>query len=221
MAVVKGPALSIAASGNLGAICYTRWRELQIARAVWTGTVPNTTKQIGQQQKVKDCAQYWGGTLTESERESWREYAREVTFPNRFGERVHYTGYVLFMSRNLNRLRWAYEMLKKPMKVGKFINWSDVYIQSEVAGYRIRFQATGYNSGEAPDLLEAWIAGPYSSGGRVAIEPEYRFVGYDKVTPLVVFKTGLSIGMYYWARMRLGDKAGVTSAWETRHVLNQ
>lgn len=219
MAVVKGPALSIVASGNLGAICYSKWGELQIARDVWTGTVPNTTKQIAQQQLIKDCAQYWGGTLTDGQRESWRELAREITFRNRFGEPVHYSGYVLFMSRNVNRLRWGYAIMDLPIAVGPYMKWSTIIIRSEASGYQIRFQATGYSSGLAPDLLEAWIAGPYDSGGRQPIEPEFKIVGYDKVSPLVVFKTALSVGKYYHCRMRLGDKAGVTSSWESRHVL--
>lgn len=218
MAVVKGPALSIAASGNLGAICYSRYRDLQIARAAWNGTVPNTTLQIGQQDRLKTCAQFWGGNLLESERESWRGLAREVVFQNRFGEPVHYSGYVLFVSRNLNRLRWSYDILKSPIGVGQYMNWSDIIIQAEVAGHSVRFQATGYSSGKAPDLLEAWIAGAYDLPGRKPIEPEYKYVGIDKTPPLVVQKTGLTVGKYYWCRMRLGDKAGVTSSWETRQV---
>lgn len=221
MAVVKGPALSMVASGNLGAICYSKWGELQIARDVWTGTVPNTTKQIAQQQLIKDCAQAWGGTLTEGERESWRGLAREVTFRNRFGEPVHYSGYVVFMSRNVNRLRWSYALAKKPVIVKNKLNWGSVHIEPESAGTAIRFMATNFPAGMRADLLEAWIAGPYTSGGRVAIEPEYKLLGIDKSPPLSIMKYGLAPGDYYWCRMRLGDKAGVTSAWETNHVFMQ
>ena len=221
MAVVKGPALSIAASGNLGSICYSRWRGLQIARDVWTGTVPNTAKQIVQQALLKTCAQAWGGILNEEERESWRGLAREVTFRNRFGEPVHYSGYNLFVSRNLNRLRWARGISKKPGRVLNKLIWGSIHIEPEDAGSKIRFMATNFPVGYQADLIEAWIAGPYTSGGRVAIEPEYKFITYDTKVPLSIVKSGLTPGVYYWGRMRLGDFAGVTSAWETHHVFMQ
>lgn len=219
VAIVKGPALSIMASGNLGSICYSKWGNLQVARSAWTGTVPNTTLQIGQQNYMTTCAQAWGVSLLEGERESWVKYAREVTFSNRFGEKVHYSGYVLFMSRNVRRLRWGYTITKVPLIYSKYMNWSTVLIQAEAAGNRVRYQATGYSTGMAPDLLEAWIAGPYDSPGRKPIEPEYKWVGVDKTVPFAIFKTGLIVGKYYWCRMRLGDKSGIVSSWETRQIV--
>lgn len=218
MAVVKGPALSIEASGNLGAICYSRWRGLQIARDVWSGTVPNTSKQVTIQQRLTTCSQKWGYDLSESERESWRSLAREALFYNRFGEPVHYSGYNLFVSRNMNRIRWGMSVLFSPIEDSKLMEMRSNSMYYQATHNRINCRIYQYPTGYWPEVYEVFYAGPYDTPGRRAIEPEYKFWDYETVTSQWIRITVVTPGKYYWVRLRLGDKCGIVSPFTYRHV---
>jgi len=220
MAVVKGPAMSIAASGNMGSICYSKWGELQIARDVWTGTVPNTSKQVVYQNMLSTLAGYWGSDLTERERASWRAEASNVTFSNRFGERVHYSGYTLFISRNMNLKRWGANWLRLPIKsTGKMV-FDKVAMLYQSGGPHLfwRIYNYGVDGLPWPDLFEAWLAGPYDSPGRRAIEPEYRFMASIIYPPNLYKYHGILAGKYYWMRIRLGDLNGTVSPYQEEQV---
>lgn len=220
MAVVKGPALSLEASGNLGAICYSKWRELQIARDVWTGTVPNTAAQIIYQNRMTLLSQYWGSTLTEEERESWRSEARNAVFQNRFGEAVHYSGYVLFMSRNMNFLRWYSYPLSRPIASNGNMQYDSWLMRWKATETRFQWQIRYYamHGLNWPDGHEGWLAGPFDSPGRMAIEPEYKFVGYALDPNRSVYRFGAIAGKYYWMRLRLIDNSGVVSPFQYEQV---
>ncbi len=218
MAVVKGPAMSIAASGNLGPICYSRWRELAIARDVWTGTVPNTPDQQTYQGILTIMAQAWGGLLSEEERQAWRNEARVAVFRSRFGEPVHYSGYILFVSRNMVRRRWISGYLFKPEKDKGFMIWYDVMMQYNLPVGKFEWRHYNIPSGKRPDILEAWIAGPFDSPGRVALENEYRYHHFKTPGVGTIWKSMSSDNKWYWMRMRMGDFSGVVSPFQTRQV---
>ncbi|MBA7661149.1 hypothetical protein ES703_69162 [subsurface metagenome] len=218
MAVVKGPAMSIAASGNLGPICYSRWRELAIARDVWTGTVPNTPDQQTYQGILITMAQAWGGVLTEEDREAWRAAARVITFQDRFGEPVHYSGYILFVSRNMVRRRWISGFLFKPEQDKGLMIWYDMVLQYASATSRFEWRHFNIPTGKRPDILEAWQAGPYNSPGRVALEKEYRYYNFKTPGVGTIFKVMSSDNKWYWLKMRMGDFSGVVSPFQTRQV---
>lgn len=71
MAVVINPALSTAASGNLGPINYTRWRGMAVARAATTWTFTPSTKQTVYETMLRTVTRAWGGVLSASERQMW------------------------------------------------------------------------------------------------------------------------------------------------------
>lgn len=218
MGVVKGPAMSIAASGNVGPICYSRWRDLQIARGVWTGTVESTPAQETYQGHLALVAFKWGGVLSEEERESWRLYAREATFRGRFGDPVHYSGYTLFVSRNMNLQRWGQPVLKKPIVDAKSMIYYDFYMKHELSWEEFVWRAYNFPTGFHPDVHEGWVAGPYDSPGRVALDNEYRMLGYR-----IPASNWIRIGYahddkWYWMRHRFGDFSGVVAPFQTRHV---
>lgn len=218
MAIVKGPALSIDASGNLGAICYSKWRGRSVARSAWSGTVPCTPDQVVYQNHLGTLAQYWGGTLTEDEREAWRAFGREITVKGRLGDLHHPNGYNLFISRNMNRKRWGEAILNRPIDDQKKLIWWLWNMHYDLPGTRIRWMHWGVPSGEYPDLYEGWVAGPYNSPARRPIEPEFRY--YKFVSPGVglISKNQAADNKYYWMRMRLGDFAGIVSPFLYKQV---
>jgi len=214
MAVVKGPALSIAASGNMGAICYSTWRELQVARGVWTGTVPNTPAQQTIQGYLTDLSQHWGANLSESDREAWRQLARVTEFSNRFGEPVHYSGYNLFVSRNMYRLRWGVMILDTPpVETGSMIfDWWET--EWQLAQARVRLRVWEDATTVAAFCCEFWKAGPYTSPGRRPIEPEWRCINIDFAVGFGYFDYDVIANRYYWYRFRLGLASGVVMPFQ-------
>lgn len=220
MGVVKGPAMSIAASGNVGPICYSRWRDLQIARGVWTGTMESSTEMVVYQGYLKSVAKKWGEILSEEEREAWRSYAREVTFPGRFGDRVHYSGYTLFVSRNVNRRRWGLETLRKPEVGTGNLQWARWTMMYDEGGLRLMWRCYGYAmlGLNVPDGWEAWLAGPFESAGRRALKPEFRFQEVVVGSYQYSFMNDPEIGKFYWMAMRIVDYTGVLTPFQYQQV---
>lgn len=217
MAVVQGPALSLEASGNLGAICYTTIRGIQIARDVWTGTVPNTTKQIEIQNIVKDVAQAWGQTLDTDDRSAWEDYAKSEYHTDRFGKQYHPSGYQLYMGRNIQRKRWGLAILNKPQVKKYYLQWWSWIFEYQITYPRLRMEALGFPSGKYPDGVEFWRVDPFSSGGRKPLEGEWRFKKYKTSPPFYWNWTGAPSG-FHWLRMRLTDDNGLVSPFKTAQV---
>jgi len=65
---------------------------------------------------------------------------------------------------------------------------------------------------------EVWRAGPYDSGGRRAIDGEYRFLKF--IQPIASdTDSGLTVGKYYWYRARVIDDYGRTQNWFDAQIL--
>lgn len=213
MAVVKVPALSIDASGNVGGICFSKWRGLSIARDAWTGTVPNTSAQVIIQGYMTTVSQAWSGTLTENERESWRAAAREQVRLSRVKTPYIPTGYQYFMELNMQVIRQAFpvetlppiaiipygfESIALTWNVGKF--WVEVKFEEHLATIPTTHQG------------EIWRAGPFDNAGRRPIDPEYKFLTY---APLLTGYTDSAVIQfkYYWYRCRWVENKGRVGNW--------
>lgn len=210
MAVVKGPALSLDASGNLGGICYSRWRGFNIARDTWTGTVPNTSAQQVYQADLTSVSQAWGGTLDADDRQAWEDYSKSQYMIDRFGEKYTPSGYNLFMSRNLIRKRWSMSILLRPYHRIKPLIATDWYVEWQVSYPRVYVRMLNGNNKGYPDKLEYWRAGPYASGGRKPIDGEWllkKITGYGGWYN----HTWTTSGDWFWYRCRMGRNDGVVS----------
>lgn len=174
MAIVKGPAFSLLASGNLGGICYARWRGLQIARNVWTGSVPNTAKQVVIQGHLASVAGSWGSGLVQAERDAWNAYALQLTRIDRLGQPYHPSGYNTFVAYSLMRLWWGYAVLLMPpaehrQRVPTFMSVSSSGASSLNVNLHYTTGATNV------DGSEYWVAGPFNTQAYKAREHQYRY----------------------------------------------
>lgn len=220
MAIVKGPALSLEASGNLGAICYSRYRGLQIARDTWTGTYPGTTKQLAINASMTTVSQAWGGTLLPAEREAWVEAAREQTWKNRLGGDFIPSGYMYYMKLNLVRAFLGLGILKMPPAKPTEVyadRFEPVWMPAKIQIWgRLQKFASGYY----PDGVFYYRAGPYNSGGRSPIEGEWRFL--VKQLPDVYFKDGDLVSYkWYWYRAKWYLNEGITGNFFVAQVQAQ
>jgi len=215
MAVVKGAFHSDLASGNVGSLCATRWRSLQVVKSAWTGTVPNTSKQVTYQVDLKNCAQAWGGTLTAAEREEWERATEWYHLPNRFGELVKPTGYHLFIHVNMILKRHSQPLLTKPaQKITPAIGM--VLTLTAVASYP-RVQGKFYSTIGSADRVEYWKAGPYDSGGRKPIAGEWR-IDQFKTFGGIYYDYNVTLNKWYWYKARWVEYVGYVSNFHIKQL---
>lgn len=218
MAIVKGPALSQRASGNLGALCYSRWRSLAIARGVWTGTVISTPKQVTQQGKLTAVAQAWGQLLSPGQRQTWVERAVTVVWSDRFGEPYIPTSYQLFMKWNVRRKVMGLGILLDAPVVEEwvFVQWLKITVAPGTPCTRLWLLQDDVAMVESYGI-EYWKAGPYNSGGRNPLAGEWRFLT-RKVPPAYYRDNDVIVGKWYWYRARAIAEFGDVQNWFVEQV---
>jgi len=223
MAIVKGPALSIEASGNLGAICYSKHGSLQIARAVWTGTVPNTTKQVVQQGFLKTASQAWGSISFGCDRDSYNNLAKSIVWRDRLGSPYIPSGYQLFMKWNIRRLVMGLGLMVKAPPIQEWVDVKELVIFWHAVGpkFIMRLVRT-VTPVQYPESygVEIYKAGPYNSGGRNPIEGEWRFLT-SMVPPTTYYDTDINSTKFYWYRARAIVEFGDVQNWFEEQVYAQ
>jgi len=218
MAIVKAPALSIDASGNVGGICYSKWRGLQIAKAAWTGTVPNTPDQQVIQGYMTTASQAWSGTLSENEREAWSRAAQGQVRVSRVKTTYIPTGYQYFMQLNIQRLRQAAGILSLPPVAMIPYGFTSISIEWNLAKVWVEVRFLEHLYTPPPAFQgEIWKAGPYDNAGRHPLEGEYRFLSF---TALVgVYKDAAVVSTkYYWYKLRWIEENGRVGNWFEKQV---
>lgn len=219
MAVVDAPALSLAASGNLGGICYSSWRGLNIARDVWTGTDPNTAKQQAMRAITKSIVQAWGGTLTGAQREAWCAAAQSERRLSRIKTIYTPSGYQFYVQLNVQRKRLGGVLMTLPPAAIEPYTWTVFEASYDMAMFQVDLKfLEELGAGAANVSAEVWRAGPYDSGGRHAIDGEYRFVKF--IQP-VAQSTDVPavLDKWYWYKARVMDDFGRAQGWFEDQVL--
>lgn len=207
MAVVKAPALSIDASGNVGGICYSKWRGMNIARGTWKGTVPNTTKQQIIQGYMTTVSQAWSITLSQAERDVWNLVASSLIRKSRGMVEYVPKGYQYFVELNIQRQRHAQPILHLPPSYqmieaveGFTVGWDGLFLA-------VRTEWTIMHGAPADEFYEVWRAGPYSGGGRNPIGGEWRFQAWIQgLLEWLDYTTDPF--SYYFYKLRVVDKFG-------------
>lgn len=82
MAIVKGPMMSLDASGSLaGAIVFSKWKGRNYVRQLVTPANPKSGAQTGFRASMKFLAQNWSG-LTDAEKATWLDRASDMIVSN-------------------------------------------------------------------------------------------------------------------------------------------
>lgn len=208
IAIVINPALSTAASGNLGGINYTRWRGRAVARArtTWIGFTPST-QQLLYKGKLEFVVKAWGGSLTAAQRSAWVNAAASFRVIDRFGRQYTCTGYQMFCKLNMQRsvAELPFNSLPPITGIPFFMEGLMVGL-SGVPGIG-RMHAISVTPAYQPDMVQYWQAGPFDSPGRHALGNEFLLLGIER--PFDDEDTAaLTIGKYYWFRARGGQDSG-------------
>lgn len=89
------------ASGSIGGTVYSHNRYGAYARQRSIPTNPNTSRQSYIRNLMSSLTQYWGNTLTSTQRAQWAAYAANVSVLNRLGKTVYLTGLNHFVRSNI------------------------------------------------------------------------------------------------------------------------
>lgn len=204
MAIVKNPALSSEASGNLGGICYSRWRELQIARAAWTGVVPNTPAQQTYQNCLDMAARWWSDFLSSAMRQAWRELATTMRWKSRLGTEFQPSGYHLWMKWSMQRCVLGLTLQVWPQTPEVQAYPTTFHVVYNIWADRIRLDMRDWVGSGDPYAIQYWRAGPYDGGGRRALQGEYRLkVNWtNPVANFQWFDLDVVLNKWYWYKAR-------------------
>jgi len=220
MGIVIGPAQSLDASGNVGGICYSHWRSLIVARGARTGAITPTAKQIVIQGQLRTVTRLWGGTLTAAQRAAWGRFAKHERYQTRLGITYTPNGYGVFVQRNMILKTVGHATINDPPIADSPILIQVFALQDNGGGYAsMRLRRFGSTlPGAMCDICEYWIAGPFTSGGRRAIDGQYRQSGV--MIPSTIYSLyGLSHPAWYWFRARGVNYTGIKSGWWEKQIL--
>jgi len=211
MAIVLNPALSMAASGNLAGICYSRYRGRAVARGAWTGTQTSTAGQLTAQARLATVTRAWG-YMTEARRVLWGQFALTKPRVDRLGTVYIPTGYQCFCWLNLNlAVCGAAIRLDPPSYSEKPASGALQLTAHYVSGYtNVKLVVPTFSS--APAYQEYLRAGPFTSQGRHAIKPEYR-IRYAGNYVLQYHDYGETYLKWYWFKCRAINSYGEPGNW--------
>jgi len=92
------------ARGSIGGQTFSRNTYGAYARARTTPVNPRSARQVVVRSNISSLAEYWGGTLTGSQRAAWAVYADAITMTNRLGQSIKLAGFNHFIRGNAARL---------------------------------------------------------------------------------------------------------------------
>ncbi|MBA7661772.1 hypothetical protein ES703_69792 [subsurface metagenome] len=191
---------------------------MAIARDVWTGTVPNTPKQVTQQGNLSAVALAWGVQLSPGQRETWYDRAKTVVWRDRMGEQYIPTGYQLFMKWNIRRKVMGLSILTDAPITQAWVYIEELELLANVPMSYIQMTLWKTVSQAAESYgVEFYKAGPFDSGGRRPIAGEWLFLA-RKVPPSTNYDYDVVFGKWYWYRGRAIAEFGDVQNWFQEQV---
>jgi hypothetical protein len=220
MAVVLNPALSMAASGNVGGICYSRWRGSAVARSAWTGTQTATAAQLVCRARTSTISKRWSQVLTSNQRAMWIASAPNYPAKNALGQIYKPTGYQLFMRLNMQLNEVGGPYLNQPPAT------PEIWIMREINCYKltspdgVMIDIDMRPPYTLPTYMQIFRAGPYDGAGRNPIDGEWRELWHSSTTRHCYDYT-IVPNKYYWFKGRGVTGYGVAGNFHRRQFIWQ
>lgn len=221
MAVVKMPAMSMQASGNLGDMNFTRWRGMSVARATYIPDYTPSSKQLMQRLLLANIAIYWGTSLSSDQRSRWEEAAAEQVAFDRLGGQYRPTGYQYYMKINMiivsvnGEFAWIPPIVPEGIYVGSMsMYWTETH-------QRVVIRLVGDDDTKlTSDGFQVYRAGPYTSGGRRPIKPEYRFIANESEKRFYL-DYDVEPVKWYWYKCRWYMETGFVGNWWEKQIFTK
>lgn len=192
MAVVQGPAFSLAASGKLGgALVFAIWKGRPYVRALVTPANPRSGGQTGFRASMKFLSQNWSG-LSAAEKATWLTRANDMTVSN----------FNAFTSYNQKRWR-NFLTPSKEDPAAEASTPATAATGAAVAGVRMS-TVTLTDSGTPPDWGYILYRSD-STGFTPAISNAIAIIPWDVAGATVYVDTPLEPGTYYYRSAGFND----------------
>ena len=198
MAIVKGPAFSLDASGSLAdAIVFSKWKGRNYIRQLVTPANPRSGAQTGFRASMKFLAQIWAG-LSDADKVSWLDRANDGIYSN-FNA---FTSY--------NQLRWRNFLTpSKQDPAAEVSTPATAPTGAAVAGVRMA-TVTLTDSGTAPDWGYLLFRSD-TTGFTPGISNAIALFSWDVAGATEYIDTPLDPGTY-WYRSRGFNDDGIAGA---------
>lgn len=192
MAIVKGPAMSLDASGSLaGAIVFSKWKGRNYVRQLVTPANPKSGSQVGFRSSMKFLAQIWS-SLSAANKATWEDRAADMIV----SEFNAFTSY--------NQKRWRnFLTASKEDPAAEASTPATAPTGAAVAGVRMA-TITLTDSATPPD----WgylLFRSQTTGFTPAISNAIRFIAWDAAGATEIIDTPLDPGTYYYRSRGFND----------------
>ena len=174
MSKIKWGAIVVDGRGKLGGHVFTKTKSGATMRTKVTPVNPQTSAQASARSRLGGNSQQWG-TLTEKQRESWQNRAKETSKTNIFGDQYFPSGKNLFTSLNNNLLLVGAAPITVAPALGQmpFIVKIVLNIIAQPAAINIEFEY----SGSVDDHYIVYEATTGFSQGKYNFDGSYRNIG--------------------------------------------
>lgn len=219
MAKVLSPFLSTDAKGTVGGMTASQWRGVKTMRVKSQPVIRLRTEQPRNRSRLAFLVSCWG-VLSDDYRQQWRDWATSHPAPDGFGGTFIMSGINAFVKLNIRRmLHGSFGTYMPAPPVGDLaIGISMCLAVTGPASGQIQLDWAFNGVGLLVDRCTIWLAGPYSSGGKVEVASDFHTVwGVPAINHSVAgniqtyLLTFLAPSMWYWVGVRYQDIYGQVS----------
>lgn len=192
MAIVKGPAMSLDASGSLaGAIVFSKWKGRNYIRQLVTPANPRSGSQTGFRASMRFLSQIWAG-LSDANKATWEDRAADMIV----SEFNAFTSY--------NQKRWRNFLTPSKEDPAAMASGAPTAATgAAVAGVRMA-TVTLTDTGTAPDWGYVLFRS-LSTGFTPAISNALYIVPWSGAATTVIIDTPMDPATYYYRSMGFND----------------
>lgn len=215
MAVIVNPFLSEKARGSVGGITATMGISGPVMKRKATPVRRVRSTQPKNRSIIGFLSREWG-TLSDAQREAWRDYAVDHPVNDKFGNPFVMSGINAYSKLNSGaiRLGLAAKLQVLPPATtppATFLGLAAVTGATNPGEIDLTWSHNG--TGIVSDYNEIWLAGPFQSPGRVEVISQFNFNTKTTGETTMLTLVDLLEGFWYWIRGRYTDEYGQTTAW--------
>lgn len=167
--------------GSIGEQTYGRNAAGIFVRARTSPSQPESAERDARQAGITHMSQYWSGSLTESQRSQWRQYAATHSLPDRFGRPRHVSGLCFFIRNNTQRWRQRSDVTYLTPPINAPIWPPGFSFTADASTNKLRIEPPPDNY---PDpVTSMWLfayAGRVINVGRNFYRSPWRYADYNK-----------------------------------------
>jgi len=206
--------------GSVGTETYSRNTGGLFVRNRTSPGQPESAERDLRQAAITAISQYWSGTLTEAQRQTWHTYAGQFPLPDRWGRPKQLSGYCHFVRSNVQRYRrtstvsYAVAPTRPPLWPPGF----SVIPTADSVYVKIMLPIPNYDPPPAPLSLMCFV-GLQVPPGRSYFSSPYRYADYldwngaawSNPDGWIASWAATAAGNKIWVRVVVTDYYGATS----------